>query len=104
MVHHLDRKISSITMHKMLSWSHFLFHQQLKHKAKEHDCTIHEVLEHYTSKTCGHCARIHWKLGDNKVFRCPFCHFRIDRNWNGARNIFLMNLEKCVGVASPRVS
>ena len=69
----------------------------------QYNCAIHEVSEHYTSKTCGRCAKVHWKLGDAKTFRCPSCNFQLDRDWNGARNIFLMNLEKYVGVASPIV-
>jgi putative transposase len=100
MVKHIDRKIGSITVRKMMSWSHFLFRQRLKHKAEEYRCTVHEVSEHYTSKGCGRCGKIYWNLGGSKIFHCPFCHFELPRDWNGARNIFLMNIEKYVGVVS----
>ena len=62
----------------MLHWSHFLFRLQLKMKAEENNCTIHEVSEHYTSKTCGVCSKVHWKLGKEKIFKCPSCQFTID--------------------------
>lgn len=103
MVKRLSRKINSQTVRKMLSWRHFQFRQRLKSKAEEKGCRIYEVSEHYTSKTCGKCGKIHWKLGSNKTFKCPFCQFEIDRDWNGARNIFIMNVEKTVGtVSNPR--
>lgn len=102
MVTRLSRKINSENVRKMLSWSHFLFRQRLKHKAEELDRRVYEVGEHYTSKTCGRCGKIHWKLGASKRFKCPHCSFELDRDFNGARNIFLMNVEASVGVVSKR--
>jgi IS605 OrfB family transposase len=93
MLKRTSRKINSETVRKMLQWSHFEFRQRLKHKAEELGSVVHEVGEHYSSKGCGNCGRIHWKLGGAKTFHCPYCHFKIDRDSNGARNILLMNLE-----------
>jgi putative transposase len=93
MVNRISRKIQSETVRKMLQWSHFEFRQRLKHKAEEFGAIIHEVGEHYSSKGCGQCGRIHWKLGGAKTFHCPYCHFKIDRDFNGARNILLMNMK-----------
>jgi transposase len=31
-------------------------------------------------------------LGSSKWFHCPHCHFKVDRDFNGARNILIMNL------------
>lgn len=91
MVKKMNRKINTETTRKMLNWSHFIFRQRLKHKAKEFGSVVHEVGEHYSSKCCGQCGRIHWNLKGSKTFHCPYCHFKIDRDFNGARNIFLMN-------------
>jgi putative transposase len=93
MIRKETRKIGSETVKKMLNWSHFEFRQRLKHKAQEFDSVVHEVGEAYSSKACGQCGRVHWKLGGSKTFTCPHCQFTIDRDFNGARNIFLMNLE-----------
>ena len=88
------RKIHSETVRKMLHWSHFEFRQKLKTKAEELNSIVHEVSEHYTSKTCGGCGKINWKLGSKKWFHCNHCNFEIDRDFNGARNIFLMNFKE----------
>jgi len=93
MVKKMNRKINTDTTRKMLNWSHFTFRQRLKHKAKEFGVVVHEVGEHYSSKGCGQCGRIHWNLKGSKTFRCPYCHFKIDRDFNGSRNIFLMNFD-----------
>jgi putative transposase len=73
----------------------------LKQKAEESGCHVHEVPEHYTSKTCGKCGRLHWNLGKSEVFKCPFCGWTMDRDFNGARNIFIMNIETSIGHVIP---
>ena len=45
---------------------------------------------------------IHWNLGSSKNFKCPYCNFELDRDWNGARNIFLMNVERSIGLVSKK--
>jgi len=46
--------------------------------------------ESYTSKTCGNCGHVHYKLGGNRIFKCPHCEIQISRDVNGARNILLL--------------
>ena len=95
MVKKFDRKIRSKTVRNMLTWSHYRFRQRLIQKSREYPCCeIKVVTEEYTSKTCGFCGWIHEKLGGNKVFSCQKCGITIDRDFNGARNIMLKNLEK----------
>src|SRR5690606_8719719 len=66
------------------------------------------VNEAYTSKTCGSCGCLNERLGGSKHFHCPHCHFHIDRDVNGARNILIRFLtllnsrEKSTGVIGPR--
>ncbi len=93
MMKRISRKIRSETVRKMLQWRHFEFRQRLKHKAEEFGSIVHEVGEHYSCKGCGNCGKIHWKLGGAKTFICPSCHFKIDRDFNKARSILLMNME-----------
>ena len=67
------------------------------HKGALLGCRVHEVSEHYTSKTCGQCGQIHWALGGSKVFKCPHCSWKTDRDFNGARNIFIKSIGQFIG-------
>lgn len=94
------RGLHSKTVRAMLTWSHFRFKQHLLHKIREYPlgCRVVLVDESYTSKTCGGCGRINHGLGKSKLFWCEQCGFRTDRDWNGARNIWLKFLtEWCNG-------
>jgi putative transposase len=75
------------------------FRKRLIDHSEKMDMRVHEVSEHYTSKTCGSCGFINWKLNTEKIFTCPKCNFTIDRDFNGSRNIFLMNVENTIGYA-----
>ena len=93
MVKRGGRKIRSKTARGMLTWSHYAFRAMLKSKAELFPwVTIVECDEAYTSKTCGLCGHIHEKLGSNKTFRCPNCHYVADRDISAARNILLRYL------------
>ena len=85
----------------MMTWSHGKFREILAKKAEEYPWVrVIEVPEDYTSKTCGRCGRIHWRLGGNKEFNCPHCGYETDRDGNGSRNILMYWL----GGASPTIS
>ena len=93
MVRRGKRRIRSKTARAMLTWAHYRFKQRLLNKAREFPwCTPIICDEHYTSKTCGHCGEIHNGLGGNKIFKCPQCHYTLDRDINGARNILIRYL------------
>jgi putative transposase len=85
------RSISSTSVRKMLTWSHAQFRDRLSEKARQFDHThvVVDVDEAYTSKTCGQCGRLHHKLGASKHFRCGYCDFEGDRDFNAARNILM---------------
>jgi len=90
---HDERVLNSRSVRQLLTWSHFRFRQVLTAKARERpEVRVLVVSEAYTSKTCGQCGHLHDQLGGNKVFKCPKCQFTIDRDFNGARNIFLRNM------------
>jgi putative transposase len=71
----------------MLNWAHFRFKTFLKMKAVEYSCKVIEVTEAYTSKTCSYCGRIQ-NIGSKKNLVCK-CGISVDRDFNGARGIFL---------------
>lgn len=71
------RKINSKTVRQMLKWSHFRFKQTLKFPAFKRGCTVLDVTEEYTPKTCTSCGHIHAKLGGFKTFKCPHCGHKL---------------------------
>ncbi len=93
------RFLAKSTTRQMLHWSHYQFRQRLLCKAEELGAKVHLVSEPYTSITCSRCLWINeaFRKNKSKWFECPHCGYAIDRDFNGARNILLMNLEKCVG-------
>lgn len=93
MVRKEKRKIGRATSHDMLTLSHYKFRMLLEHKMKQRSGQLITCSEEYTSKTCGQCGRLNHALGRDKIFICPYndCQLRIDRDLNGARNIFIKN-------------
>lgn len=95
MVRRKERKINNKTVRNILTWSHYRFRQRLLLKAREYPwCNIIETTEEYTSKTCGNCGTIKDNLGGNKIFNCSSCKIKIDRDFNGARNILIKYFTK----------
>lgn len=73
---------------------HYKFRKRLESKCEELGVKYYEVDESYTSKTCGKCGYINKKLKGEKIYECPRCKLKIDRDYNGARNILIKNYEK----------
>lgn len=92
MVYKAKRKINSKSARNMLTWAHYRFKHRLKHQAAKRGSQIIEVTEEYTSKTCSKCGHIHRKLGGYKQFNCPNCGHKIDRDANGAINIYIKTI------------
>lgn len=88
------RNIGSKTARAMLTWGHYRFRQRLIDSASKKGCKVYIVTEEYTSKCCGNCFRT-YNVGKSKVYRCPNCHITIDRDVNGARNIFIKSVVPC---------
>ena len=70
------------------SLSNSKFKNRLVSKAEEYGSEMVVVNEYLTSKTCGGCFKTH-NVGSSKLFNCPRCPFKADRDLNGARNIAL---------------
>jgi len=50
---------------------------------------VAEVSPKYTSKNCSRCGELNKALRSERVFECPFCGLRIDRQLNASINIYL---------------
>lgn len=91
MINHKTRKISKQSVRQLLGWRHYTFRQRLISSSKRTSTKIHVVGEEYTTQTCGSCLKLYKNVGGRKIYQCPSCGVRIDRDLNGSRNIFLMN-------------
>jgi len=70
------------------------FKLRLEYKCKQRKVGFKEIDESYTSKTCTKCGYLKNDLGNSKIYNCNSCDTIIDRDYGGARNIFLKSLEK----------
>ena len=85
------RTIRSKTARSMLTWAHYRFRMRLIEKALERGTEVVTVTEEYTSRTCGRCGHLNPKTS-SKLFECEKCGVKMDRDDNGARNIFLKHV------------
>ncbi len=93
MIQKADRKIGSKTARQMATWAHYRFRQRLTFKYRQYGCKVATVNEAYTSKTCSCCGHVKHNLGGAKTYKCTSCGAVMDRDVNGAKNIFLGNYE-----------
>jgi transposase len=78
----------------LLRLSHGKFLQQLKAKAKIYNTNMYSeqegVHERYSSRQCSSCLYINEKSSD-ELKKCKKCKLEIDRDINGAKNIYFYN-------------
>ena len=72
--------------------SFYKFLQKLEYKCKSKKVNLQLEEEWYTSKTCTKCCCKNENLGGSKIFNCSNCGIKIDRDYNGCRNIFLKSI------------
>ena len=75
-----------------LRTNYYGFCQRLQFKCKQNNVTFKLVNESYTSKVCSNCGNKNDNLGAATVYNCDNCTTVIDRDVNGARNIYIKNL------------
>ena len=95
------RKISKSTVRNMYLWSHYKFRKLLDFKMNRKNKKLILCTEEYTSKTCTNCGIINHNLGSNKVYSCNNCNLTINRDVNGARNIYIKNHHLVGGEVKP---
>lgn len=85
------KKLARITKRLMMMFSFHSFKEKLKYKCKMYNKSLVIVDESFTSCTCCRCGVINHVKG-SEVYDCRACKLQIDRDVNGARNIFNKNM------------
>ena len=64
-------------------------------QCEKYHTKIEVVDESYTSVTCGNCLKRKEKgeLKGSRLYECNYCGIKIDRDYNGARNILLKQIK-----------
>jgi transposase len=75
-----------------LRTKYYVFRQRLEYKCLMFNVNYKLVSEYRTSKTCSNCGNYNEVLGASCVYYCSKCRCMIDRDINGARNIYIRSL------------
>ena len=70
------------------------FVRRLKEKGEVMGVTVKIVSEYLTSQMCGKC--FNKRKTSEKQYNCPVCEIKIDRDINGARNIYIKELASII--------
>lgn len=76
------------TNREMFGISHFILKSRMSQKCEEKSLIFASPTEEYTSKTCGNCGEINYKLGSSETFWCS-CGLIAHRDLHAARNIYM---------------
>lgn len=86
--------LNKMTKRIASSLSFYEFKNRLRYKCSRNNKEFGEINEWMTSKMCSVCGNIKEDLGSNKVYNCNKCKTTLDRDVNGARNIFIKGISK----------
>ncbi len=87
-VNELDKMTKRVAMVMRL----YVFHMRLKYKCDIKGCMYKKINEKHTSQMCSYCGNKKTNLGMNRTYHCEECGKTIERDINGARNIFIVGI------------
>ncbi len=87
---HTMKNLRKLHKQKLQSLSHCYFVNLLKYKAEMYGetCTIKEVQENYTTRTCSVCGFM-YDVGRSRIYKCNECFSILDRDINAGKNIMI---------------
>jgi hypothetical protein len=80
------------TKRECYALKHFSFRQKLVDKSEYLSSKLNLVSEHYTSRTCCFCRKRN-DASSKEIFTCQFCKSKINRDVQGAYNIFYKHFD-----------
>ena len=75
-----------------LRTKYYQFRQRLEYKCLANKVNYALVNEKNTSQSCSICENIKTDLGASKIYKCIKCNSELNRDINGARNIYIKHL------------
>jgi putative transposase len=78
--------------------SHYRFKKYLKAYAKRYRTQIYDADESYTSMCCTKCGILSSEYNGNREKTCKGCNYKINRDYNGSRNIYLKSIYSMSGM------
>jgi len=85
--------LANMTKRVALLTKLFQFHARLKYKCDIKKCEYRFVNERYSSQLCSYCGNQKKDLGKQKTYNCKSCCKVIDRDTNGSRNIYIVDIQ-----------
>lgn len=84
--------LSKIQKRSVMKTKYYTFNERLKYKCLERNVNLEIIDESYTSKLCSICGKYNKNLKGCPIFKCNNCDLIINRDINGARNIYFKSL------------
>jgi len=81
--------LNKMTKRIALHLNFYKFRQKLKYKCNVNNVKYGKIKEWMTSKMCSNCGSINENLGGSEIYDCIDCKIKMDRDVNGARNIYI---------------
>lgn len=97
MIRKVDRKIRSKTARQMATWAHYRFRQRLTFKCRQFGCKVARLSTKHTPARRAVVAEMSsGTLEEQRLTSVEPVEQLMDRDVNGAKNIFLRNYEALV--------
>lgn len=85
--------LNKMTKRIALALRLYKFRERMKYKCYCKNVEYGGIDEWMTSKMCSNCGNIKKDLGGKKIYECEKCKIVIDRDVNGARNIYIKGIK-----------
>jgi putative transposase len=82
-------KLNKMTKRIALHLKFYKFQNRLKYKCNISETKYGKIDEWMTSKMCSLCGNVNENLGSSEIYDCSKCKVKIERDVNGARNIYI---------------
>lgn len=92
-VSNVKGNISDLNKRLAMSMRLYEFRQKLKERCELTKKTFVEINEAYTTKVCSNCGFVKMEQNSSKTYKCQKCKICIGRDWNSARDIYLLGVK-----------